>query len=85
MGWHFDHDLEGTFAEQRDRQDVTAPRGARPNRPATTEALAEWETRTFSALRRRRDASTPVDDELPDDPLRDLAETKSALERMGRA
>jgi len=47
--------------------------------------LAEWEARTFSALRRHRDASTPVDDELPDDPLRDDAETKSALDRIGRA
>ena len=47
--------------------------------------LADWEARTFSALRRRRDASTPVDDELPDDPLRDDAETKSALARIRRA
>lgn len=47
--------------------------------------LADWEARTFSALRRHRDAPTPIDDELPDDPLRDLDETKSALERIRRA
>lgn len=44
--------------------------------------LAEWEAGAFSALRRHRDASTPVDDELPDDPLRDLDETRSALRRI---
>ena len=47
-------------------------------------ALAEWEARTFTALRRHRDAATPIDDELPDDPLADLAETESALERLRR-
>lgn len=47
--------------------------------------IAEWEARTFAALRRHRDASTPVDDELPDDPLRDDDETKSALARIRRA
>lgn len=47
--------------------------------------LAEWERRTFSALRRHRDAPTLVDDELPDDPLRDLEETRSALRRLDDA
>lgn len=58
----------------------------RPERPhsngASREKLAEWERRTFSALRRHRDAPTLVDDELPDDPLRDLDETRSALRRL---
>jgi hypothetical protein len=47
--------------------------------------LAEWEARAFTALRRHRDAATIVDDELPDDPLADLEETRSALDRLGRA
>ena len=52
---------------------------------ADREKLAEWEARTFGALRRHRDLVTVVDDELPDDPLRDLDETRSALERIARA
>jgi hypothetical protein len=44
--------------------------------------LAEWEARTFGALRRHRDLVTIVDDELPDDPLADLDETRSALGRI---
>lgn len=44
--------------------------------------LAEWEQRAFGALRRHRDATTPVDDELPDDPLADVDETRSALRRI---
>ena len=49
---------------------------------ADREKLAEWESRTFGAFRRQRDASTPFDDELPDDPLADLEETRSALRRL---
>lgn len=61
-------------------------RGERPSTgKASREALAEWEARTFTALRRHRDATTPTDDELPDDPLRDLAATRSALDRLDRA
>lgn len=64
----------------------SSPGSSRPHSAgADPAALAEWETRTFSALRRHRDAATPVDDELPDDPLADLVETRSALERLGRA
>lgn len=63
-------------------------RGAEP-RPSsggvTPQALADWEARTFTALRRQRDAATPVDDELPDDPLADLEATRSALNRLERA
>jgi len=51
----------------------------------TPQALADWEARAFAALRRQRDAATPVDDELPDDPLADLAATRSALDRLERA
>ena len=47
--------------------------------------LAEWEAGAFSELRRQRDATTPIDDELPDDPLADLAETRSALQRIAGA
>lgn len=54
----------------------------RPSRPVTPEALAEWEARTFTALRKQRDAGTPFDDELPDDPLADLDETRAALARL---
>lgn len=57
----------------------------RPNRPADARQLAEWETRTFSKLRRDHEAPTPFDDELPDDPLADLEETRSALSRLGSA
>lgn len=44
--------------------------------------IAEWEARTFGALRRQRDATTPIDDALPDDPLRDLDETRTALRSL---
>lgn len=45
--------------------------------------LADWEVRTFTALRRQRDAATPVDDELPDDLLADVEATRAALRRLG--
>lgn len=56
----------------------------RPSSPAgaSREKLAEWEARTFTALRRHRDASTPVDDELPDDPWLNPEEMRSALSRI---
>jgi len=57
-----------------DRQN--APAGANRDR------LAEWETRAFTVLRRQADASTPVDDELPDDPWLDLDELRSSLARL---
>ena len=46
--------------------------------------LAEWETRTFAALRRHADLATVVDDMLPDDPLADLDETRAALLRLAQ-
>lgn len=49
---------------------------------ADRDKLAEWEARTFGPLRRQRDAATLIDDELPDDPLADLDETRSALRRL---
>ena len=57
-------------------------RGNSPTGKASREKLAEWEARAFPALRRQRDAATPIDDELPDDPLADLDETRSALRRL---
>ncbi len=56
----------------------------RPSSPtgASREKLAEWEARTFSALRRNRDAATPVDDELPEEAWRDPVEMRSALDRL---
>lgn len=61
--------------------------GSRGDRPAGSgradrAAVIEWETATFDTLRRHRDASTIFDDELPDDPLADLDETRSALRRL---
>lgn len=44
----------------------------RPHRPLTPDRLAEWERGAFTVLRRHRDARTPVDDTLPDNPLDDL-------------
>jgi len=58
------------------------PEPRRSSGGADPAKLAEWEARTFGALRRHRDATTPVDDELPDDPLADLEETRSALRRI---
>jgi len=52
---------------------------------ADPDKLAEWERRAFSATRRHRDAATTVDDELPDDPVADLDETRSALRRLDGA
>lgn len=49
---------------------------------ASRDRLAEWEARAFTALRRHRDASTPVDDELPEEAWRDLDEMRSALDRI---
>ena len=57
-------------------------RGNSPSGGASREKLAEWQARTFPALRRQRDAATPFDDELPDDTLADLDETRSALGRL---
>lgn len=58
-------------------------------RPATGSAdrakLAEWERSAFSLFRAHRDLVTVVDDELPDDPLADLEETRSALSRLESA
>lgn len=66
---------------------MPASRGSerKPSTGADRESLAAWEARTFSALRRQRDARTPIDDELPDDPLADLDETRSALARIRQA
>lgn len=57
---------------------------SRGNNPAgaSREKLAEWETRAFQKLKEHRNATTPVDDELPDELLADLEETRSALERV---
>lgn len=49
------------------------------NGTASRERLAEWQARAFPALRRHRDLVTIVDDLLPDDPLRDLDETRRAI------
>lgn len=49
----------------------------------TREALAEWEIRTFSAPRAQRDATTPFDNEIPENPLDHLDEFRSALVRLG--
>lgn len=50
----------------------------------TPAKLADWEARAFGALRaqRARARSTPVDDELPEDPQQHEAETRSALRRL---
>ena len=67
---------------------MPASRGERPSSKtgrADPAKLAEWERGAFSALRRHRDTPTLVDDELPDDPLRDLDETRSALRRLDSA
>jgi len=57
-------------------------RGERPHGKATPATVAEWEARAYPTFRRRRELVTVVDDELPDDPLRDLDETRSALDRL---
>lgn len=59
----------------------------RPNAAggASRERLAEWEQRTYPLFRRRADASTPVDDELPEEGWRDLDELRSALSRIPSA
>lgn len=60
-------------------------RGERPYRRPSREALAEWEAGRYEVLRRQRDLVTIVDDELPDDPLADMDETRSALDRLAGA
>lgn len=57
----------------------------RPSGSASRDRLAAWESQAFTALRRQRDATTPTDDELPDDPLANEEATRSALDRLGRA
>lgn len=52
---------------------------------ASRDRLAEWEAGAFTALRRHRDASTPFDDELPEDAWQDLEEMRSALGRLPSA
>lgn len=54
-------------------------------KPADREALAEWERSAYTALRAQRDATTPTDDLLPEDPLDHRLELRSALDRLGRA
>lgn len=56
-----------------------------PAAGASRELLAEWQRGAFTKLRAHRDAATPIDDELPDDPLADLDETRSALDRLAGA
>ena len=46
--------------------------------------LAEWERRAFTLLRLHAELVTVVDDELPDEPWRDLDEMRAALDRLGR-
>lgn len=59
----------------------------RPHRAPTRAGLSDWETSAFPALRRHRAAaaSTPVDDDLPLDPLAHLEETRSTLARFPTA
>jgi len=59
----------------------------RPNSTtgASRQKLAEWEAGAFTVLRRQRDASTPIDDELPEDAWQDLDEMRSALSRIPHA
>lgn len=61
---------------------MPSSRGHEPVRPAD---LSAWEQATFPALRRIRDRaqSTPVDDELPDEPWNHLAEFRAAVKRIG--
>lgn len=59
----------------------------RPSRgvdPLTPAQIADWEARAYPALTRHRDiaASTPVDDELPENPEAHLDETCAALEHI---
>lgn len=63
----------------------SSPGRDRPNRPLTPERLAVWEADAFDPLRRHRDLVTVVDDELPDDAMPGDPETRSALDRLGRA
>lgn len=53
--------------------------------PANRDALAEWEREAFTVLRAHRDATTPTDDLLADDPLADRELFRSTLERLDRA
>lgn len=53
-------------------------------RPASSGAradrLADWQARRFTALRRHAEHSTAMDDNLPDDPMADLEETRRAID-----
>ena len=62
--------------------DVISPRD---NGTITRERLAAWETEQYSTLRQHRDATTPVDDELPGDALDLLTGTPAQREELRRA
>lgn len=57
-------------------ESVTLPLSDRTHEPVTAEKLADWRARTFPALARQRAAaaSTPIDDELPENPQNHLDE-----------
>lgn len=52
---------------------------------ASRDDLARWEANAYPALRAQRDATTPTDDELPEDPLDHREELRSAIQRLDRA
>lgn len=58
---------------------MISPRG---NGTITRDRLAAWETEQYSALRRHRDATTPVDDELPGDALDLITGTPAQREEL---
>lgn len=54
----------------------------REHRRVSPAELAAWETGRFEVLRRARDAPTPFDDALPEEPWNNLDETQAMLERL---
>lgn len=57
----------------------------RERRRVTPAELAAWETGRFEVLRRARDASTPYDDEMPEEPWNNRDEAEAMLDRLRRA
>jgi hypothetical protein len=50
--------------------------------PADRAALIEWELGAYEVFRRHRDATTPIDDLLPEEPLDHLDEARPAFELL---
>ena len=56
----------------------------RGHRAITPTEIGTWEAGQYSALRRHRDATTPTDDALPDDPLAMLLGSPSERAELRR-